>query len=115
MWLYDPATESVTLKTIFGVNPEPDVDTDNYDGPDNMTLSPYGGLILAEDGEGIQHLVGVTDQGKSYPLARNDFNDSEFAGPAFSPDGKVLFANIQSPGYVLAITGPWARPSNARS
>ena len=114
VWFYDPATESVTLKTIFGVNPDPDVDTDNYDGPDNMTLSPYGGLILAEDGEGIQHLVGVTSQGKSYPLARNDFNDSEFAGPAFSPDGKMLFTNIQSPGYVLAITGPWARPSNAR-
>ena len=61
-------SETVTLKTIFGVNPDPDVDTDNYDGPDNMTLSPYGGIILAEDGEGIQHLVGVTDQGKSYPL-----------------------------------------------
>jgi hypothetical protein len=30
----------VTLKTIFRVNPDPDVDTDNYDGPDNMTLSP---------------------------------------------------------------------------
>jgi len=115
VWFYDPKTETVTLKTIFGVNPNPDVDTDNYDGPDNMTLSPYGGIILAEDGNGIQHLVGVTDQGKSYPLARNDLNDSEFAGPAFSPDGKILFANIQSPGHVFAITGPWARPSNARS
>ena len=72
-----------------------------------------GGIILAEDGEGIQHLVGVTDQGKSYPLARNDLNDSEFTGPAFSADGKVLFANIQSPGHVFAITGPWARPSNS--
>jgi uncharacterized protein len=115
VWFYDPRTESVTLKTIFGVNPDPEVDTDNYDGPDNMTLSPYGGLILAEDGEGIQHLVGVTDQGKSYPMARNDLNDSEFAGPAFSADGRVLFANIQSPGYVLAITGPWARPRNAQN
>lgn len=112
VWFYDPATESVTLKTIFGVNPDPDVDADNYDGPDNITVSPYGGVILAEDGEGIQHLVGVTDQGKSYPLARNDLNDSEFTGPAFSADGSVLFANIQSPGHVFAITGPWRRPSN---
>jgi uncharacterized protein len=112
VWFYDPATESVTLKTIFGVNLDPDADTGNYDGPDNITVSPYGGVILAEDGEGIQHLVGVTDQGKSYPLARNELNDSEFAGPAFSADGRILFVNIQSPGYVLAVTGPWRRPSN---
>ena len=114
VWFYDPHTESVTLKTIFGVNPDADVDADNYDGPDNITVSPYGGVVLAEDGEGIQHLVGVTEQGKTYPIARNDLNDSEFAGPAFSRDGKILFANIQAPGHVFAITGPWGRPSNAR-
>ena len=114
VWLYDPASESVTLQTIFAVNPDPNVDSDSYDGPDNMTLSPYGGIILAEDGNGIQHLVGVTDQGKSYPLARNDLNTSEFAGAAFSGDGNILFVGIQSPGHVFAITGPWSRPSDAR-
>jgi secreted PhoX family phosphatase len=113
VWFYDPATETVTLKTIFGVNPDPDVDTDNYDGPDNITVSPYGGVVLAEDGEGIQHLVGVTPEGKTYPIARNDLNGNEFAGAAFSTDGRILFANIQSPGHVLAITGPWGRASNA--
>ena len=113
VWFYDPATETVTLTTIFGVNLDPDVDTDNYDGPDIMTVSPYGGIIVAEDGDGIQHLVGITDQGKSYPLARNDLNDSEFCGVAFSADGSILFVNIQMPGHVLAVTGPWARPSNA--
>jgi len=113
VWFYDPATETVTLKTIFGVNPNPDVDADSYDGPDNMTVSPHGGLILAEDGEGVQHLVGVTEEGKTYPMARNDLNDSEFTGPVFSADGKVLFANIQAPGHVFAITGPWGRASNA--
>ena len=113
VWFYDPASESVTLKTIFGVNADPDSDDGNFDGPDNITVSPHGGLILAEDGEGIQHLVGVTSQGKAYPLARNDYNDSEFCGPAFSADGSILFVNIQSPGFTLAITGPWGRPSNA--
>ena len=107
VWFYDPASETVTLKTLFGVNPDPDLDSDSYDGPDNMTVSPYGGIILAEDGEGVQHLVGVTEDGKSFPMARNDLNDSEFCGPAFSTDGTWLFANIQSPGYTLAITGPW--------
>lgn len=115
VWFYDPAKQTVTLTTIFGVNPDPDVDTDNYDGPDNITVSPYGGVILAEDGEGVQHLVGVTAQGKSYPMARNELASSnEFTGPNFSADGKILFANIQSPGHVFAITGPWGRPSNAR-
>lgn len=78
--------------------------------------SPYGGVILAEDGRGIQHLVGVTAQGKSYPMARNELaSRNEFTGSNFSADGKILFANIQSPGHVFAITGPWGRPSNARS
>jgi secreted PhoX family phosphatase len=111
VWFYDPESETITLKTIFGVNPDPDQDT-NYDGPDNITVSPYGGVILAEDGEGLSHLVGVTDQGKAYPIGRNELNKSEFTGPTFSEDGKILYANIQTPGYVFAITGPWGRPSN---
>ncbi|MET8156649.1 alkaline phosphatase PhoX [Sphaerisporangium sp. NPDC005289] len=111
VWFYDPESETITLKTIFGVNPDPEADTD-YDGPDNITVSPYGGVILAEDGEGVSHLVGVTKQGTPYPMARNELNDSEFTGPTFSQDGRILFANIQTPGYVFAITGPWRRPSD---
>lgn len=109
VWFYDPATETVELKTLFGVNPDPSVDTGNYDGPDNITVSPYGGVILAEDGDGISHLIGVAEQGDPFPMARNELNDSEFCGPAFSADGGTLYANIQSPGVVLAITGPWRR------
>ncbi|GAA1505059.1 PhoX family protein [Sphaerisporangium rubeum] len=111
VWFYDPRSETVTLKTIFGVNPDPEADT-HYDGPDNITVSPYGGIILAEDGEGVSHLVGVTKNGTPFPMARNEQSDSEFTGPVFSQDGKILFANIQSPGYVFAITGPWRRPGD---
>lgn len=32
----------------------------------------------------------------------------EWAGACHSPDGKWLFANLQSPGITFAITGPWA-------
>lgn len=110
VWFYDPDTETITLKTIFGVNPDVDADNGNFDGPDNITVSTYGGLILAEDGDGVSHLVGVTEDGNPYPLARNEYNDSEFCGPAFSADGKTLFVNIQSPGFTLAITGPWDSP-----
>lgn len=113
VWFYDPAKETVTLTTIFGYTPE-DQDSD-VDGPDNITVSPYGGVILAEDGAGAQHLVGVTEQGKSYLLARNEQGGSEFTGPVFSPDGGTLYACIQSgPGRVFAITGPWGRPRNRR-
>ena len=113
VWFYDPAKSRVRLKTIFGVNPDPATGDVNFDGPDNITVSPHGGLILAEDGEGRSHLVGVTEQGKAYALALNLANESEFAGPVFNASGSTLFTNIQTPGYTLAITGPWGRPSNA--
>jgi secreted PhoX family phosphatase len=108
VWFHDPARGTITLKTIFGVNPDPEQDT-HYDGPDNITLSPYGGLLLAEDGEGLSHLVGLTEHGAAYPMARNEIGDGEFSGPTFSQDGRILFANIQDPGLVFAITGPWRR------
>ena len=36
-----------------------------------------------------------------------DFSGSEWAGACYSPDGAWLFANLQSPGITIAITGPW--------
>ena len=75
------------------------------DYPDNLTLAPFGDLIVCEDGAGEQFLVGVTPQGQYYPLARNALNNSEFAGICFSPDGKTMFVNIYRPGMTLAIWG----------
>ncbi len=111
VWFYDPIDRTVTLKTRFGLNPQPEAEG-TWDGPDNITVSPHGGLIVAEDGEGTNHLVGIGRRGDPYPLARNDHReDGEFCGPAFSADGRILFTNIQSPsfGATLAITGPWRR------
>ncbi|MEU6978006.1 MULTISPECIES: alkaline phosphatase PhoX [unclassified Streptomyces] len=108
VWFYDPKRRTLTLQVLLGVNTTPDQDG-AYDGPDNITVSPYGGLVIAEDGEGVQHLFGATESGRTYPIARNDLNDSEFTGVVFSPDGDTLFANIQDPGIMLAITGPWRR------
>ena len=108
VWFYDPSQRTVTLKTLFGPNPQPDKEG-TFDGPDNITVSPHGGLILAEDGDGVQHLIGVTSDGHPYPLARNQISGGEFCGPTFSADGKTLFVNIQAPGLTLAITGPWHR------
>ncbi|MGW4158974.1 alkaline phosphatase PhoX [Streptomyces sp. NPDC004788] len=108
VWFYDPKRRTLTLKVLLSVNAAPEQDG-AFDGPDNITVSPYGGLVIAEDGEGINHLFGATESGRTYPIARNDLNDSEFTGVTFSPDGETLFANIQTPGIMLAITGPWRR------
>ncbi|MFJ9177702.1 alkaline phosphatase PhoX [Streptomyces sp. NPDC102360] len=116
VWFYDPKRRTLTLKVLLGVNPDPSKDG-ALDGPDNITVSPYGGLVISEDGEGIQHLFGATERGRTYPIARNDLNIgtaaepeySEMTGVTFSPDGSTLYANIQNPGIMLAIKGPWKR------
>ncbi|WP_329194243.1 MULTISPECIES: alkaline phosphatase PhoX [unclassified Streptomyces] len=116
VWFYDPKRRTIRLMVLLGVNADPSKDG-AFDGPDNITVSPYGGLVIAEDGQGVQHLLGATESGRTYPLARNEMNMgtaespeySEFTGVCFSPDGRTLYANIQEPGIMLAITGPWRR------
>jgi secreted PhoX family phosphatase len=106
VWFLDPLDDTIELKIWFAYTPA-DQDGDP-DGPDNITVSPYGGVILAEDGEGASHLVGSSQSGEVFFFARNELDgDSEFTGPTFSNDKKTLFANVQSPGHVFAITGPF--------
>ena len=109
VWFIDPTEDTIELKLHFAYTPS-DQDEDP-DGPDNITVSAYGGVIIAEDGEGVNHLVGATDRGEVFFFARNDdaVENSEFTGPNFSHDKKILFANIQSPGYVFAIQGPFRK------
>jgi uncharacterized protein len=112
IWEYDPADESIRL--LFQ-SPGADV----LNAPDNITVSPRGGLVLCEDGSGQEFLHGLTVDGEIFPFAQNnvvlngerngirgDFRGSEWAGACYSPDGKWLFANIQSPGITFAIAGP---------
>jgi secreted PhoX family phosphatase len=68
-------------------------------------MAPWGDLIVCEDGNSPQYLVGVRPDGSTYQLGRTTI--SELAGACFSPDGSTLFVNIQSPGVSVAITGPW--------
>ncbi|MEU9132388.1 alkaline phosphatase PhoX [Kitasatospora sp. NPDC048540] len=122
VWFYNPARRTITLKVLLGLNTDVMGDHGNFDGPDNITVSPYGGLVIAEDGEGQSHLFGTTEEGRTYPIARNDLNIgtaekpefSEFTGVTFSDDGETLFANIQVPGIMVAITGPWWRLQHRR-
>ncbi len=76
---------------------------------DNLTVAPWGDVILCEDGADDQYLRGITPEGRIYTLARNSyFGNSELAGACFSPSpSPTLFVNIMYPGITLAVTGPW--------
>ena len=131
VWTYDPASETLTClwksdNPMAGNN------------PDNITVSPRGGVLMCEDGGGVadefgqgERLLGLTPAGETYVFAKNnvtldpgalskagksaefveavDHRDDEWAGATFDPTGRMLFVNIQTPGITFAITGPWER------
>ena len=70
VWFLDPLTQQITLVLRFAYTPHSQ--NKRPDGPDALTVSPYGGVLIAEDGEGKQHLIGATDRGDTYFVARND-------------------------------------------
>jgi uncharacterized protein len=76
---------------------------------DNMTVTPWGHLLICENGKAPNQLVGITPEGTLYTVARNVGNGSELAGVTVSPDETTVFVNIQSPGFTLAVTGPWRK------
>lgn len=115
VWAYDPAESELTL--IFE-SPSPQVARNL----DNICISPRGALVVCEDG-GVQpqRVHVLSRDGHIFPIAQNnivldgqkngftgDFRTREFAGSTFSPDGRWLFVNAQSPGITFAITGDWA-------
>jgi secreted PhoX family phosphatase len=75
---------------------------------DNLTQAPWGDLVLCEDTGDNCGLVGIRPDGSQYTIAFNAYSDSELAGVCFSPDGQVMFLNIQYPGMTVAITGDFA-------
>jgi uncharacterized protein len=116
---YHPASGS--MRVLFA-SPSGQV----LDSPDNVTVSPRGGIVLCEDGSGIEFLHGLTQDGQIFRFCQNnvvvppggfpdkpaiapgDYTGAEFAGATFEPkNGNWLFVNIQSPGITFAITGPW--------
>ncbi len=119
---YDPRDEALTV--IYDAP-----NAERLDNPDNITVTPRGGLLLCEDAAGNgftegERLVGLTLHGQAFTFAMNninlssdynevvvagDYTQSEWAGACYSPDGRWLFVNIQTPGVTFAITGPWGR------
>lgn len=114
IWKYTPSRNEATPaetdnsgKLELFVEPN---DATVIENADNLTVSPWGDLIVCEDGSGEQYLVGVTPEGKLYKFGRNALDGSELAGATFSPDGSTLFFNIQKAGLTLAVIGPWKNP-----
>lgn len=75
---------------------------------DNLTIAPWGDLIMCED-DPHPFIVGVTPKGEFYKLAENVGYKTEFTGGVFSPSGKTYFVNIQGAGLTIAINGPWEK------
>src|SRR5918994_2396392 len=86
--------------------------------PDNICVSPRGGIVICEDGSGTNFVRGLTRDGAIFDLVRNNLNSSEWAGACFSPQGRTLFVNLQGEtnpvenpgsdkGMTFAIWGPW--------
>lgn len=112
VWSYEPRHRRLTLVIVFG--PDTDVEKPG-ESPDNICLAPQGGLMVCEDGNGAQHVFGVSRRRTVYPMARNRQNIGtetapewgEFAGVTFSPDERTMYVNVYTPGTTFAVTGPW--------
>ena len=105
VWRLEPGVDGAadTLTLIYE-----SAGADTLDLCDNLAVTPWGDLMICEDGRGDNYLRGLTPDGAIYDFARNAHPDkAEFCGACFSPDGSTMFVNVQVPGYTFAITGPW--------
>lgn len=94
IWAYDIANASIEIvfdnSMLMGDMP--------MDQVDNIVVSPFGDLIVAEDGPGMRLLV-VTPNGKTKTLLQLDQQGSEITGPAFTSDGsRLYFSSQRGPG-----------------
>jgi len=116
VWRLDPRADELEL--MYEVR-----DREILDYPDNIGAAPgaaeagvAAGLVICEDSTRRQHqrLQWLGRDGRLATIAENitrvgqiDYGASEWAGCCISPDGRWLFANVQRPGFSVAITGPW--------
>ena len=126
IWRYTPkGHQGGTLQLQFESS-----DKKELDQPDCVVVSPRGGVVVCEDGDG-EDLAGgtnflrvLTPKGTIEEFGRNATplnleryegepkgtkGRSEWSGACYSPDRKWLFVHIQIPGTTYAITGPWER------
>lgn len=111
VWSYRPDGRDEGTLTLIFESPAREV----LDSPDNLCVSPRGGLVLCEDSAGEQFLRGLSAEGRIFDFIRTAGPSAETAGACFSPDGRTLFFNIQGgtsaattlAGGTYAVWGPW--------
>lgn len=79
-----------------------------FHGPDNITVSPFGTVMITEDGDNPCSLLSWTPVRGTQEFARDLGDRGEWAGPCFNKQGTVLYANIQA-DCTYAITGPFKK------
>ncbi|MDH3224087.1 MAG: PhoX family protein [Gemmatimonadota bacterium] len=113
---YRPTSAGGGELTLVFESPSSEV----LDGPDNIVVTPRGGLLMCEDSAGDQYVRGLDNHGNVIDVVRAVHSPSgrqpgEFAGSCFSPDGHVLFFNVQGGREIgstiesgtYAMWGPW--------
>jgi uncharacterized protein len=128
VWAYQPGSGGGTLMLVYESPSGAELDS-----PDNLTVTPRGGLVACEDDasseyvdthplapgiENVNRLIGISRAGEAFELAVNVLNGSELAGVSFSPSGRTMFFNLFGrarfdedavEGMTCAVTGPWRR------
>jgi hypothetical protein len=114
VWEYRPLGKSGgQLRLVFE---SPGIEVLNM--PDNICVSPRGGILLCEDGDDIHdYLRGISADGAIVDFSQNLQTGSEWAGACFDPGGQTLYVNRQGTtsfplvpgqeGMTFAIWGPW--------
>jgi secreted PhoX family phosphatase len=124
LWQYRPASPDLGTLTLVFESPSSAV----LDSPDNICVTPSGAILFCEDDasgdndthplapgfRNVDRLIGLSRDGVPFEFAVNIHNESEFTGACFSPDGSILFVNLQGgasalSGMTCAITGPWRK------
>ena len=117
VWQYRPTERDDGELVLIFESPSRDV----LNSPDNLCVSPRGGIVICEDAGREQYMRGLSKEGEIFNLVRQPMVEggrriTEFAGACFSPDGRILFFNIQGatrsygvePGGTYALWGPWS-------
>jgi hypothetical protein len=118
VWRYIPDWANDGNLSLVFESPSREV----LDAPDNICVSPRGGIVICEDGSREQYIRVLSPAGEMtnlvlQPLVEGEPSPREFAGSCFSPDASVLFFNVQGSttsygtpaGTTYALWGPWER------